>query len=134
MFGPRQAYNPYSGVITAFIKELMHNRPPRVFGDGEQTRDFVSVYDVVSCCMLALTKEGVGGEVFNVSLGKATTVNNLFWLLQKMVGRSNLKPIYMSPRCGDVRHSWGNIDKARKVMGYIPRISLEKGLKELLND
>lgn len=133
VFGPRQAYNPYSGVITIFINELMHNRPPSVFGDGEQTRDFVSVYDVVSCCMLALTKDSVGGEVFNVSSGKATTVNNLVWLLQKIAGRSNLKPIYMNPRCGDIQHSWGNIDKARKVMGYIPRVSLEKGLKELLD-
>jgi UDP-glucose 4-epimerase len=132
VFGPRQAYNPYSGVITVFINELLHDRPPSVFGDGEQTRDFVSVHDVVSCCMLALTKKGVGGEVFNVSSGKATTVNDLVRLLQKITRRSNLEPIHTKPRCGDIRHSWSSIDKARKVLGYSPRVSLEEGLKELL--
>jgi nucleoside-diphosphate-sugar epimerase len=133
VFGLRQAYNPYSGAITIFINDLLNNRPPTIFGDGEQTRDFVSVYDVASCCMLALTKEGIGGQVFNVSSGKTTTVNSLVWLLQKMTNRVSLKPIYMNPRCGDIRHSWGNIDKARKVLGYIPKVSLEKGLKELLD-
>jgi UDP-glucose 4-epimerase len=132
VYGPRQVCSPYSGAITIFINELLHNRPLRVLGDGEQTRDFVSVYDVVSCCMLALTKEGIGGEVFNVSSGKATTVNNLVWLLQKITGRLSLEPIHVNPRCGDIRHSCGSIDKARKVLGYIPRVSLEEGLKELL--
>jgi UDP-glucose 4-epimerase len=133
VFGPRQEYNPYSGVITVFINELLHDRPPSVFGDGEQTRDFVSVHDVVSCCILALTKGGVGGEVFNVSSGKATTVNDLVRLLQKITGKSNLEPTYTNPKCGDIRHSWSSIDKASKVLGYSPRVSLEEGLKELVS-
>ena len=132
VFGPRQAYNPYSGVITIFTNELLHDRPPIVFGDGEQTRDFVSVHDVVSCCMLALTKEGIGGEAFNVSSGKATTVNELVRLLQKMTSKSNLEPTHMNPRCGEIRHSWSSIDKARTVLGYNPMVSLDEGLKEVL--
>lgn len=129
VYGPRQVCSPYSGAITVFINELLHNRPPSIFGDGEQTRDFVSIYDVVSCCMLALTKEGVGGEVFNVSSGKATTVNDLVWLLKKITGKLSLEPTHVNPRCGDIRHSCGSTDKARKVLGYIPRVSLEEGLK-----
>jgi nucleoside-diphosphate-sugar epimerase len=131
VFGPRQAYNAYSGVITIFVEELLNDRAPTIFGDGEQTRDFVSVSDVVSCCVFAMTKKGVGGEVFNVSSGKTTTVNELVRLLQEMTGKFSVKPTHVEARCGDIRHSWGNIDKARTVLGYNPKVTLNEGLREL---
>lgn len=131
VFGPRQAYNPYSGVITIIMQDLLNNHAPTIFGDGEQTRDFVSVYDIASCIVLAMTKKGIGGEVFNVSSGKATTVNKLVRLLQEITGKINLKPTHAEARCGDIRHSWGNIDKARAVLGYNPRVSLAEGLRLL---
>jgi UDP-N-acetylglucosamine/UDP-N-acetyl-alpha-D-glucosaminouronate 4-epimerase len=131
VFGPRQAYNPYTGVITIFVKELLNDRAPTIFGDGEQTRDFVSVYDVVLSCVLAMTKRGIGGEVFNVSSGKMTTINELVRLLQEITGKSNLNPAHAEARCGDIRHSWGDIDKTRTVLGYNPRVTLKEGLREL---
>ena len=131
VFGKRQAYNPYSGVITIFMNELLNARAPTVFGDGEQTRDFVSVYDIVSCCSLALTKKGIGGEVFNVSSGKTITVNELVKLLQRITGKLYLKQNYAKSRCGDIQHSWGNIEKGRAILGYNPKVTLEEGLKEL---
>ncbi len=131
VFGPRQDYNPYSGVITIFMKELMNGKTPTIFGDGEQTRDFVSVHDVVSSIVLAVTKKGITGEVFNVSSGKTTTVNGLVQLLQKMTGKSDLSPVHAIARTGDIRHSWGNIDKARAILGYNPSVTLEEGIREL---
>jgi UDP-glucose 4-epimerase len=132
VYGPRQAYNPYSGVITIFINELLRNRPPKIFGDGKQTRDFVYVEDVVSANMLALTKRSAIGETFNISTGKATTLNKLVQVLQKIINKKNLKPVYNEPRWGDIRHSCACIEKARTLLGYEPMFSLEKGLKELV--
>ena len=131
VYGPRQAYNPYSGVITVFIKHLLNNRAPTVFGDGEQTRDFVSVHDVASCCLLALTKGGISGEIFNVASGTATSVNKLVELLQKITGKLDLKPNYAKPRSGEIRHSRGSIDKAMVILGYYPKTTLEYGLREI---
>ena len=131
VYGPRQAYNPYSGVITVFIKHLLINRAPTVFGDGEQTRDFVSVHDVASCCLLALTKGGISGEIFNVASGTATSVNKLVELLQKITGKLDLKPNYGKPRSGEIRHSRGSIDKAMVILGYYPKTTLEYGLREI---
>ena len=132
VYGPRQAYNPYSGVITIFASELLRNRPPKIFGDGKQTRDFVYVEDVVSANILALTKRSAIGEIFNISTGTATTLNKLVQVLQKIMDKKNLKPVYNEPRGGDIRHSCACIEKARTLLGYEPMFSLEKGLKELV--
>ncbi len=132
VYGPRQAYSPYSGAITIFINELLRNRPPNILGDGEQTRDFVFVEDVVSANMLALTKKSAAGEIFNISTGKATTLNRLVRLLQEITGKTNLKLVYKKSRAGDIRHSCASIEKARRFLGYEPMFPLEKGLKELV--
>jgi len=133
VYGPRQANNPYSGAITIFANNLLSNRPPKIFGDGNQTRDFVFVEDVASANLLALTEKKAVGEVFNISTGEATTINRLVQLMQEITGKTNLKPIYKDARLGDIRHSIACIDKARKVLGYEPTIPLEVGLKKLVD-
>jgi dTDP-glucose 4,6-dehydratase len=131
VYGPRQANNPYSGVITIFANDLLSNRAPKIFGDGKQTRDFVFVEDVASANLLALTKNAVG-EIFNIASGKATTINKLIQILQKTMGKKNLKPVHQEPRAGDIRFSYASIEKARTRLGYAPKVSLENGLKELV--
>jgi len=131
VYGPRQANNPYSGVITIFANEILAHRPPRIFGDGEQTRDFVFVEDVISATMLALTEKNAVGEIFNVASGKATSLNKIVQILQKIMGE-NLKPVHDKPREGDIRHSYASTEKARTILGYDPMFSLEEGLRELV--
>ena len=131
VYGPRQANNPYSGAITIFANEILAHRPPRIFGDGEQTRDFVFVEDVISATMLALTEKNAAGEIFNVASGKATTINQIVEILQKIMGE-NLKPVHDKPREGDIRHSYASTEKARTILGYDPMFSLEEGLRELV--
>jgi dTDP-glucose 4,6-dehydratase len=133
VYGPRQANNPYSGAITIFTNELLGNRVPRIFGDGEQTRDFVYVGDVVSAVMLALSEKEAIGEVFNVASGKATTINKIVQILQKLTGKEDLQPVYEAPREGDIRYSYADVGKARRLLGYESVFSLEEGLKELVN-
>jgi len=132
VYGPRQTFSPYSGVITIFVNQLLRNQQPIVFGDGEQTRDFVYVEDVVNANMLALTKKEVKGEVFNIATGVATTINKLVWNLQEIMSKKHLKPIHKPPRQGDIRHSYASIEKARKILEYEPKFSLKKGLTKLV--
>jgi UDP-N-acetylglucosamine 4-epimerase len=132
VYGPRQKYGPYSGVISTFINYLLENKPPTIYGDGEQTRDFVNVKDVVEANMLALSKREAVGEVFNISTGEPITINKLTETLQKIMGKSFLKPVHTEPRPGDIRHSYGDITKARRNLGYEPKVQLEKGLSELV--
>jgi nucleoside-diphosphate-sugar epimerase len=132
VYGPRQTNSPYSGAITIFANDLFGNRPPKIFGDGKQTRDFVFVEDVASANMLALTENNAVGEIFNIASGKATTINQLIQILQKTMDKKNLKPVHEKPRAGDIRYSYASIEKARTRLGYDPKFSLEKGLKELM--
>jgi len=132
VYGPRQTYSPYSGVTTIFLNQLQRNEQPTILGNGKQTRDFVYVEDVVSANMLALKKKDAVGEVFNIATGVATTVNQLVETLQQILGKTNLKPIYGEPRRGGIQHSYASIEKARKILGYEPTFTLEKGLKKLV--
>jgi nucleoside-diphosphate-sugar epimerase len=132
VYGPRQKYGAYSGVITIFITRLLENKPPIICGDGEQTRDFVNVKDVVEANMLALSKRKAVREVFNISAGKAITINKLTETIQKVLGKTNLKPVHVKPRPGDIRHSYGDITKARRNLRYEPKVQLETGLSEFI--
>lgn len=132
IYGPRQANNEYSGAITIFVNDLLENQPPKIFGDGKQTRDFVFVEDAVSATMLALTENNAVGKIFNIASGKATTINKIVQILQKLMCKQNLKPVHEKPREGDIRHSYASIEKARTLLGYEPKFSLEKGLKKLV--
>ena len=132
VYGPRQAKNSYSGVITRFINLLKQGKPLTIHGDGEQTRDFVHVRDVVDANMLALNCQHGFGEMINVGTGKPTTVNQLAKVLLELSGRSDLKRMHLAPRKGDIRSSCADISKAQKALGYESKVTLKEGLRMML--
>lgn len=132
VYGPRQTYSPYSGAITIFVNKLMRNEPPIIYGDGEQTRDFVSVEDVTQANMLAMEKKGAVGDVFNVATGVATSINGLVKMLQEIMNKMNLRPIHEDLRFGDIKHSYANIKRAKRTLGYEPQVPLSEGLDKLV--
>ena len=132
VYGPRQVYGPYSGVISIFINRLLENKPLIIYGDGEQIRDFVNVNDVVEANMLALLKRKVVGEVFNISTGEVISINTLARSLQRIMGKANLDPIYAEARPGDIKKSYADISRAREKLGYEPTVKFDKGLRELV--
>jgi len=133
VYGPRQRYGPYSVVIPTFINRVLNDQPPIIHGNGEQTRDFVSVQDVVDANMVALRSKNAVGQVFNVGTGKAASVNQLAKTVLKILEKTNLKPVHTEPRLGDTSTgSCADISRARKVLGFNPRVSLEEGLTKLV--
>ncbi|MFW5697912.1 MAG: NAD-dependent epimerase/dehydratase family protein [Fimbriimonadaceae bacterium] len=133
-YGSRQALsNPYTGVLAIFASRLMNGKPPLIFEDGKQQRDFVHVFDVAQACRLALEVPEAENEVFNVASGDCYTISQLAEHMASVLGRDDLKPeITGKYRVGDIRHCTGDIDKARRVLGYKPRINLEEGTRELV--
>jgi UDP-N-acetylglucosamine/UDP-N-acetyl-alpha-D-glucosaminouronate 4-epimerase len=128
VFGPRQdPSSPYSGVISLFISALCDGRRPTIYGDGEQTRDFTYVANVVDGVLRACHVPDVNGEVINVATGGRISLNQLFEAVQRQVG-SNLQPIYSDPRAGDVRDSQADVSKAQRLLGYSPSVSFDEGL------
>lgn len=132
VYGPRQTYSAYSGVTTIFVNQLFQNRHPIIFGDGEQTRDFVYVQDVVSANMLALTKKAPVGDFFNIATGKETSINRLVQTLKVITGKTNLKTVYKEAKPGEIKRSFASIEKAKRVLGYEPAFTVEKGLEKLV--
>jgi len=129
VFGPRQdPSSPYSGVISLFISALCEGRQPTIFGDGEQTRDFTYVANVVDGVLRASHSDGVSGEVINVATGGRISLNQLFRTVRDLVG-GRIEPSYGPPRAGDVKDSQADIGKARRLLGYEPRVTFEQGLK-----
>jgi len=129
VFGPRQnPHSQYAAVIPIFIGAYLTDTPPTIFGDGEQSRDFTYIENVVQANLLAAEAEGVAGEVFNIACGSRTTVNELARMIAEIVG-SDVKPVHGPPRPGDVRHSQADISKAKRMLGYEPSVSLIEGLK-----
>jgi nucleoside-diphosphate-sugar epimerase len=128
VFGPRQdPSSPYSGVISLFISALCEGRRPTIFGDGEQTRDFTYVANVVDGVLRACHTPSASGEVINVATSGRISLNQLFETVRRQVG-SQLEPIYSTPRAGDVRDSQADISKARRLLGYTPIVSFDEGL------
>jgi nucleoside-diphosphate-sugar epimerase len=128
VYGPRQdPSSQYAAVIPIFIRCLLEDKPPRVFGDGEQSRDFTYVDDVVEANLLAAGAPNAGGAVLNIGCGARHTLNELLRHLQSLTGRS-ASPEYVASRAGDVRDSQADITSAREVIGYQPRVSFEEGL------
>jgi len=133
VYGPRQTAGEYAGVMLKFLEHIRRDQPPIIFGDGEQTRDFVYIDDVVETTLLALNRDGIAGEVFNIGTGEGTTINRLCEIFLKLTGKTHLKPIYMDAKPGDIRHSQADITKAMKLLGYRPKVSLERGVRGFLN-
>jgi nucleoside-diphosphate-sugar epimerase len=128
VFGPRQdPSSPYSGVISLFISALCDGRRPTIFGDGEQTRDFTYVANVVDGVLRACHAPNAKGEVINVATGGRISLNQLFETVKSKVG-SQLQPVYSDPRAGDVRDSQADISKAQRLLGYSPIVSFDEGL------
>jgi UDP-glucose 4-epimerase len=133
VFGPRQdPHSPYSAVISRFVEAALQGTRPIVYGDGEQSRDFTYVDNVVEANLLACRAEGVGGMVFNIGTGQRQTLNELLSSLHAIVGRQ-LKPEYSSPRVADVRHSQAGIEKARHFLGFEPKVDFQEGLKRTVD-
>jgi UDP-glucose 4-epimerase len=132
VFGPRQdPSSPYSGVISVFATALLENRPPKIYGDGEQTRDFTYVANVVDGVLRACVAPKASGEVINVATGGRISLNQLFRSMRHLVG-ATVDPIYLEPRQGDVRDSQADIRKAKEILGYEPIVPFEEGLMRTL--
>ena len=132
VYGPKQSEGPYSGVITQFINRLKQGKPPIIYGDGKQTRDFVYVEDVVEASIRALNSQNCVGEVINVGTGKPTAVNELANVLMGLFEEAGAKPEYGPPRAGDIQDSYADIGKAGRVLGYRPSIRFGEGIRRLL--
>ena len=130
VFGPRQdPSSPYSGVISVFISALCRGRQPTIYGDGEQTRDFTYVANVVDGVLRACQAPGCSGEVINVATGGRVSLNELFRTLRDLIG-ARVEPTYAPSRAGDVRDSQADIQKARRLLGYEPTVGFAEGLKK----
>jgi len=129
VFGPRQdPHSPYAAAIPIFIRAILEGGRPRVYGDGEQSRDFVFVEDVADANLRAARIPGAAGAVLNIGSGGRCTVNELLGLLKRLTGKA-VEPEYCPARPGDVRHSQADIAMAQRVIGYRPRVSFEDGLR-----
>lgn len=132
VFGPRQdPSSPYSGVISLFIRALVEGRAPTIYGDGEQTRDFTYVANVVDGVLRALEAPGIAGGVFNVATGGRISLNALYDTLRAIVG-GGADPTYAAPRPGDVRDSQADISRARAELGYEPVVAFDEGLRRTI--
>ena len=133
VFGPRQdPGSPYSGVISLFATALLSGRQPTIYGDGGQTRDFTYVANIVDGVLRACEAPRASGEVINLATAGRISLNELLRVMNRTMG-TDLAPIYEAPRAGDVRDSQADITKARDVLGYVPSVSLEEGLRHTID-
>ena len=132
-YGSRQALsNPYTGVLAIFASRLLNGRPPLVFEDGYQRRDFVHVHDVARACRLALEAPEANGKVLNVGSGCSYTVRELALELASVLGRTDIEPEVTGRfRVGDIRHCFADMTATRAVLGFEPRVDLATGMIEL---
>jgi dTDP-L-rhamnose 4-epimerase len=134
IYGPRQALsNPYTGVMAIFSSRLLNGNAPLIFEDGEQTRDFVSVHDIVHGLLLASESEAAVGQALNLGSGRAISVRQVADTLADVLNTDIEPEITGRYRVGDIRHCFADIRRAREVMDYEPRISMEEGMRELVN-
>ena len=134
VYGTRQALsNPYTGVCAIFSSRLLNDQAPMIFEDGEQSRDFVHVDDIVNANLLALETDRADYETMNIGTGRPTTVKEIAQLLARGLGKDIEPQIVGKYREGDIRHCVADISKARRLLGYEPKIELEEGLVELLD-
>ena len=133
IFGPRQdPFSQYAAVIPNFITKMLKGEKPIIFGDGEQSRDFTFVSNVVEANILASKAQDVSGEAFNIACGERTTVNSLVNTINEVLNK-NIDPVHDEPRPGDVKNSFAEISKARKMLKYEPLVPFNEGLKKTIN-
>lgn len=132
VYGRRQRYSDYSGVITIFINKLLDGERPVIFGDGLQVRDFVHVDDIVQANMLAMESANVVGEMFNVASGRATSILELVRIVKELVGATNIEHQFAPPRPGDMKLGLASIDKIRAALSYDAKVQMQQGLKGVI--
>lgn len=133
VYGPRQSLsNPYTGVSAIFISRLKNNQKVPVYEDGLQSRDFISVHDVVSALVKSLKSKKANNQLINIGSGKATSILELAKTFEKLLDKEDLVEISHKFRKGDIRHCFADISKARQILNWAPKVSLEKGFKELI--
>src|SRR5690348_14666142 len=134
VFGPRQdPGSQYSGVVSRFISVLLSNERPVIYGDGEQSRDFTYIENVVFANLSAAEAPDAAGKVINVANGERITLNQLLAEVKDLTGKQNVEAEYLEPRVGDVRHSLADITMARELLGYESRVDLREGLKRTID-
>jgi UDP-glucose 4-epimerase len=133
IYSPRQdPSNPYSGVISKFIDRVGRGERPVIFGDGSATRDFVSVHDVVDMVLLMIKTDGCVGKVFNCGTGEPDRIDTLARMIAGLHGREDIVPELQPARPGDIKDSYADISLGRRILGYRPKVSLEDGLREIV--
>ena len=133
VYGPRQALsNPYTGVVAIFSSRLLNRRPPLLYEDGRQTRDFVHVSDIVQANLLALECEAAGGRIYNVGTGRATSVLQVAEALSELLDFAEKPEVLGKYRAGDIRHCVADISRIERELGYRPKVAFADGLRELL--
>ncbi len=129
VYGPRQKDSTYSGVIPIWLGRIYRNENPIVFGDGEQRRDFTYIKDVVDANLLAGVAKNISGEVFNIGASSPITVNKLAVIMKKVCGKEHLGVEYTDPRPGDIRDSFADIVKAKRILKFEPKFNIQTGLE-----
>lgn len=133
IFGPRQALsNPYTGVVAIFSSRLLNGNAPLIFEDGEQSRDFVSVHDIVRSLLLSAEGEAPVGGAFNIGSGRSISVNRVAQAVAQVLGVEIEPEVTGRYRVGDIRHCFADLTRAGEALGYEPEISLEDGMAELV--
>lgn len=132
VYGKRQRYSDYSGVITIFANKILDGERPTVYGDGMQVRDFVHVDDIVQANMLAMESHVAIGESFNVASGKATSILELFSMIRELIGSTSLENIFAPTRVGDMKLGLASIDKIKSALGFAPKTRMREGLAEVI--
>ncbi|MEE8169094.1 MAG: NAD-dependent epimerase/dehydratase family protein, partial [Phycisphaerae bacterium] len=129
VFGPRQdPSSQYAAAIPAFVTCILRDEPPIVYGDGEQTRDFTYIENVVRGNMLAAGADGLRGQVVNLACGDHVTVNHVIARINELLGK-HVAAKHVDPRPGDIRHSWADISQARELLRFEPIASFDEGLR-----
>ncbi len=133
VFGPQQdPASQYAAAIPAFVTAILKDKPPTIYGDGEQSRDFTYIDNVVHANLLAARAKKTAGEVINVACGEAVTVNAIIAEINRLLGK-DVKPIYVPARAGDVKHSLADITEARKLIGFEPVVLFQEGLERSID-
>jgi len=133
VYGPRQSLsNPYTGVTAIFTSRIKNNQPAVVYEDGMQTRDFISVHDVVKVLLKPLTNKNADNQLFNIGSGKATPIKEIALTIARHFDKENLVEVRNQFRTGDIRHCFADIRKAKKLLNWEPNVNLEKGFAEMI--
>jgi nucleoside-diphosphate-sugar epimerase len=132
VFGPYQdPKSQYAAAIPAFVTSILKDQSPTIYGDGEQSRDFTYIDNIVEANMLAARTKRTNGQVINIACGQAVTINEIIDIINDSLGK-DIKPIYTDPRPGDVKHSLADITMAQKLIGYKPSVLFKSGLQKAI--